>query len=88
MCQIIQKYKTKQTDQKTKPMGPTPEAYVRVFGTVCRFHTQVLMGQGDPSLQPLLEAELGSLPSVHGGLRWGDQERLAADEVGLPHGLL
>ena len=46
------------------------------------------MGQGDPSLQPLLEAELCPLPLVPKGLGRGHQERFAADEVGLPHRVL
>lgn len=62
--------------------------YFRAFEMICRFHTQVLMGQGDPSLQPLLEAQLCPLSPVHSGLSWGHQERLAADKVGLLHGLL
>lgn len=60
----------------------------RVFGTICRFHTQVLVGQGDPSLQSLLEARLCPLPPDHGGLSRGHQERLAADKVGLLRRLL
>ena len=59
-----------------------------VFGTACRFHTQVLMGQGDSSLQPLLEAKLCPLPPVHSGFGRSNQERLAADKVSLLHGLL
>lgn len=54
----------------------------------CRLSCQVLMGQGDPSLQPLLQAKLCPLSPVHSGLSWGHQERLAADKVGLPHRLL
>ena len=68
--------------------GPNPEMHFKVFSTIFGFHTQVLMGQGDPSLQPLLEVELCPLPLVHSGLGRGHQERLAADEVGLLHGLL
>lgn len=74
--------------RKWKEAGPIPETYFTVFGTACRLHTQVLMGQRDSSLQPLLEAELGPLPPVHSGLGRSHQERLAADEVGLLHGLL
>lgn len=46
------------------------------------------MGQGDSSLQALLEAELCPRPLVRRRLGRGQQERLAADKVGMLPGLL